>query len=172
MKTGALLVAWLSLGSGRGDAPAVPDSELTPVFVVDKSHNRNQVVYGLALDRDCAFRTETPVQVFWQMRERGEGQREGVLDSERPYIGLGPQTIVERRSDGGTVVVAILALPNRPLTFTARRVGRRCEAVATMAIHGREARLQHVFAKVWLLGVVSVTLEGRANGDAVIEKLR
>ena len=47
-------------------------------------------IYGLALDDSCAFRSDTPVHVYWRMRERGEQEIERLLDIEQPVIGLGP----------------------------------------------------------------------------------
>ncbi len=164
------MVVLVSLGAGG--ATEVSDGPVTPVFVIDKSLNRNQVVYGLSLDRTCALQGEEPVRVYWQMRERGAHETEGLLDAERPLIGLGPQRVIERRPDGGKVRVAIRALPERPLTFEARRVGEGCEAWATMTIAGRDATLEHVFAQVWLLGVISVSLEGRVEGAPIVEQLR
>lgn len=165
MRLGALLAVLLSA------APAA-DAALTPVFVIDKSSNRNQVVYALALEGDCAFRSDAPVHVFWRMRERGEQETEELLDLEQPVVGLGAQEITERRPDGGTVVTTIRGFPRRPLTFTARRDGDRCEVAATALIGGREASLQRVFAKTWLFGVEYVALEGLADGVPAAEILR
>ncbi len=165
MRHGVLLAVLLSA------APPL-DAGLTPVFAVDKSSNRNQVVYALALDANCAFRSENPVHVYWRMRERGEQETEGLLDLEQPVVGLGAQEITERRPDGGTVVAAIRAMPKRPLAFTARRSGERCEVFASTSIDGRDAVLQRVYAKVWLFGVQYVALEGLADGGPVAEILR
>jgi Domain of unknown function (DUF4833) len=169
MHPGALLATLLGAvpaGAGHG-----AEAELTPVFVVDKSLNRNQVVYALDLDRQCAPRGDRPVHVYWRMRERGEDETEGVLDLEEPIIGLGPQQVAERRADGGRVVVAIRALPRRPLTFSSRQGAEGCEVVATMVIGGQEATLRRAYARVWLLGLISLELEGRADGRPVIELL-
>jgi hypothetical protein len=170
----AIPLAILLLTAARGGAGATPSvgAGLTPVFVIDKSTNRNQVVYALALDRTCAFRTDAPVEVFWRMRERGEQETEGLLDWEKPIVGLGAQQITERRPDGGTVVVAIRALPKKPLTFFSRRAGDRCEVAAATFIDGREAAIQRIFAKLWLFGVEYVALEGLADGGPVAEILR
>ncbi len=163
----------VAAGAGASAEPAsIPDAELTPVFVIDKSQNRNQVVYGLALDHDCAFRTAQPVQAFWRMRERGESETEPLLSIEQRAYGLGAQEVTERRADGGTVLLTMRALPERELAFTARRAGDRCEVVATTSIDGREATLSRVFVKTWFLGVRWIALEGLADGNPVREVLR
>ena len=169
------LAVLLSAAAGAvasAEPASIPDVELTAVFFIDKSHNRNQVVYGLALDRDCGFRTARPIQAFWRMRERGEGETEPLLAIEQRAYGLGPQEIIERRGDGGTVVVTMRAVPERELVFAARRAGERCEVLATTSIDGREAVLSRVYVKTWFLGVSWIALEGLADGSPVREVLR
>ena len=142
------------------------------VFFVAKSENRNQVHYGVRLDRACRPAGETPVFPYWRMFERGPLATEPLLAVEQPAYGVA-QRVVERTDLGGSVLVTLNALPKRPIVIESTAVGTTCTANARVAIGGVPATLASVFVQLrWPFGVDSLLLSGRASdGHAVRERI-
>ena len=109
-------------------APAAQGNEsrdVESVFYVAKSENKNQVHYGIALDAWCAPVGDTPVFVYWRMREVGPSVTESLLPREVPAYGLAEQRVLDRSPDGGRVTIALRALPSRPIVITTAAARRR-----------------------------------------------
>ena len=158
-----VLVASLSLATNAsGDAPR----DASSVFFIAKSENRNQVHYGVHLDSGCVPVGAAPVFVYWRMLEHGPGVTEPLLSREQPGYGIAEQRVVERRLDGGRILLRLRALPDRQIEITTAARDGQCDASATMAIEGAPAALASVFVQLrWPFGVDSLLLSGRALSD-------
>jgi len=170
-----LSLCWVAVaaslaGTARGDT----GRDVASVFFVAKSENKNQVHYGLHLDTACAPAGAAPVFVYWRMLEHGPGATEPILSREAAAYGIADQSVIERRPDGGRIVLHLRAMPDRTIEIgtTARDV--RCEVSATTRIDGAPALLASVFAQLrWPFGVDYLLLSGRslADGHVVRERL-
>jgi len=143
------------------------------VFFVAKSENRNQVHYGIRLDEECGPSGDSPVFAYWRMFERGPFATEPLLSREVPAYGLAGQQTLQRTEEGSRIVVALRAMPRRPIVIDTAAIGSGCTAKATAPIHGISAVLASVFVQLrWPFGVTYLMLSGRApDGREVRERL-
>jgi hypothetical protein len=113
------------------------------------------------VDADCAPVGTAPVFAYWQMLEKGPAVTEPLLAREIPAYGFGSQRVTSAGPSGGTVVVSLRALPDRPIVVSTRRQGSTCVAEAEIDIAGTPALLTRVFVQLrWPFGVESLTLDG------------
>jgi len=155
--------------------PAGPEvgRDVGSVFFVAKSENRNQVHYGIALDRDCLPAGPAPVFAYWRMRERGPLATEPLLSREVPAYGIAEPQRVTRGDAGGRVVFRLNALPRRMIAIDAGPEGGQCVATARVMIAGSAAALTDVFVQLrWPFGVDHLELSGRALSDGRVVRER
>jgi hypothetical protein len=145
------------------------------LFFIAKSENRNQVHYGIHLDRACAPVGAAPVFAYWRMLEHGPDAIEPLLPREFGAYGFGQQRVMARDPQGGRVSITLAALASRPIVVESHRVSHTepyapsgevadaCASSATTAIAGVEATLNSVYVQLrWPFGVDSLTLSGRS----------
>jgi hypothetical protein len=161
----------------HGDSPTeAPPRDVTSVFFVAKSENKNQVHYGVHLDPSCAPTGRSPVFAYWRMFEKGPLAIEPLLAREVRAYGFGEQRVLPREGGAGRVALTLQALPGRPIVIASAAGGAgACLANATTTIGGVPAFLTSVYAKLsWPFGVDSLTLSGRAvaDGREVRERVR
>jgi hypothetical protein len=169
--TVALCALRAAPAAGEDGAPR----DVPSVFFVAKSENKNQVHYGIRLDRACAPVGDRPVYAYWRMFERGPEVTEPLLPIERQAYGVLDQQVLARDASGGRVRITIGALRDRFITVDTHAAASGCAAVATTSIGGVPASLWSVYVRLrWPFGVDSLTLAGRAvdDGRIVQEKLR
>jgi hypothetical protein len=172
LRAGAIAIACVWLFAG--DAAYADGSDVTSVFFIAKSENKNQVHYGIHLDADCAPSGSAPVFAYWQMLERGPSVTEPLLSREIPAYGFASQQVSSRGATGGTVTVTLRALPERAIVVTSWRKDGVCAASAQTTIAGVPALLTRVYVQLrWPFGVESLTLDGFATPDrhAVRERI-
>jgi hypothetical protein len=166
LSLGCAAVVLAAAASIAGTARSDPPHDVASVFFVAKSENRNQVHYGVRLDPTCAPAGAAPVFVYWRMLEHGPAATEPLLSREMPAYGLADQHVVERRADGGRVVVRLRALPDRLIEITTVAREGQCDVSATTPIDGTPAALASVFVQLrWPFGVDHLLLSGRSLSD-------
>ncbi|MBX7259960.1 MAG: DUF4833 domain-containing protein [Candidatus Hydrogenedentes bacterium] len=159
-------LTFAALATASPSLPAAPAVSFSPndissLFSISKSENKNEVLYAMRLDENCAPVGTTPVFGYWRMNEKGPGQTEPLLSREQSAYGIASQTVRERNTDGGKVRFTLKAVPDRPIDVVTRRDGSTCRAWSTMAIQNQKAFLYNVFAKVrWPFGVSYLLLSG------------
>jgi hypothetical protein len=147
-------------------AIANEDRDVPTVFFVAKSENKNQVHYGVRVGADCAPAGTAPVFAYWRMLEKGPGATEPLLAVEVPAYGVASQRVTSVGPSGGTALVSLRAMPDRPILVSTRPQGGSCVAVAETQIAGAPAVLTRVFVQLrWPFGVESLTLDGYAKSD-------
>jgi hypothetical protein len=162
----AALLSLIALLPVADVAFAAEGVEVPSVFFIAKSENKNQVHYGLHLAADCTPATSAPAFGYWRMLERGPTATEPLLSMEAPAYGFARQRVVYSGPDGGRVVVALRALPDRPIVVSSWRGPDGCAASAETDIGGAPAVLTRVFVQLrWPFGVESITLDGYATAD-------
>jgi hypothetical protein len=147
--------------------------DLTSVFLVAKSENKNQVHYGVRLDESCNVVGQNPLYGYWRMLEK-RGEIEPILSREVRAYGLDPVQRIEKSGDATTIYAKMNAIPDRQLRVTVARNGDGCEARASMSIAGTDAQLRLIYIRLsWPFGVDYILLRGSrmADGRSVEEKL-
>jgi hypothetical protein len=161
-------------GAVRGEEPFdVAPTDIPSAFFIAKSHNRNQVHYGVHVDRECRPVGDAPVFAYWRMLENG-GLLEPLLDREVPAYGLCEDQKVELTEAGhSTIRICLRALSERPLRLTVARTAAGCRATASATIAGTEARLEFVYVRIaWPFGIDYLLLRGnRWEGGLPIEEI-
>jgi hypothetical protein len=157
-------------------APVAADAahDVSSVFFVSKSENRNQVHYAARLDDQCAPIGPAPLLPYWRMLEHDAHATEPLLVREVPAYGIAEQSIVSRGDRGGVVRVVLRALPSRPLLVTTFPSGEACAATASLVIGGTPATLTSLHVQLkWPWGVDYILVSGRAlsDGHAVSERI-
>jgi hypothetical protein len=164
---GACALAFFGLLPGAALGEGHPRArEGVLVFFVSKSENRNQVAYAVNVDTECRPVGEAPVYAYWRMLERSPDAVEPLLPLEQGAYGLGPQHVGPLGEVGGTVSIALRALPGRSIDVRTRRQGAGCVAEAATRIADTPARLFNVYARLaWPFGVASLEVSGWAQSD-------
>jgi Domain of unknown function (DUF4833) len=150
-----------------------PGRSVGSVFFVGKSENRNEVHYGVALDRDCVPAGPSPVFAYWRMRERGPLATEPLLSREVAAYGIAEPQRTSRGEHGGRVVFRLNAMPKRMIAIDTAADGEGCSATARAMIRGTAAALTSVFVQLrWPFGVDYLLLSGRAANDGSVVRER
>jgi hypothetical protein len=139
------------------------------LFAVQKSDNRNELVYFVRVDDACALLGEQPVFARWHMRERGEGAWEELTPMERRFYGLAEQA----RVDAQTVGTYAHGAPEHPFTVRVANVDGRCTATAEASFGGTRSVIARVALELGFLSVKRAIVFGRDDlGRAVTAHLR
>lgn len=167
--TVALLMA--SRHATADDIVQFGPADVRSVFFIAKSQNRNQVHYGIRLDRECSPVGIRPVFAYWRMFEN-QGEPEPLLGTETPAYGLDDAQEIVNGPDTSHVRVRLRAFRDRPLVVTVTRRGAQCEAEASTTIAGANAKLDSLYVKLrWPFGVEYVLVRGsRSVGGRWVEE--
>jgi hypothetical protein len=140
-------------------------ADISSVFFIAKSQNRNQVHYGVKLDAECNPVGAQPVFGYWLMLE-SRGQTEPLLSMEGPAYGLDEVQEIQRGVDSTAIRVKLRAFPDRPLSIVVGRAAGRCHAFATTPIAGVPAKLHSIYVRLkWPFGIDSVLVRGSSSAD-------
>jgi uncharacterized protein DUF4833 len=137
------------------------EHDIRSVFRIEKSHNRNQVHYGVRLTQSCVPLTDAPVYVYWRELEKGPNVVLPLLAIEHSAYGIDFQRVQARVVTAGRVLIRLRALPSREVAIESYRDAfRSCQARAVTTIDGQKAILESVFAQVGALSVDWIRLQG------------
>lgn len=134
--------------------------DVTSLFSISKSENKNEVVFALHLDEHCAPAGNNPVFAFWRMNEKGPNFIEPLLDREQRAYGIASQRVITTGADGGSVDLTLRAMPDRHIVVRSQRQGAGCVAWSSLPIAGASANLYNIYVKLKLLGVDFILLSG------------
>jgi hypothetical protein len=139
------------------------------LFSVQKSENKNELVYFIRADEACRPARYNPVFVRWHMRERGESAWEELLVIERSFYALAEQ----RPLDAQRVQTSVRAAPEHPFIVRIERSEGGCMASAEADIAGVRAVIASVAVEVGFLSVKHATIFGRTgDGSRIAENIR
>jgi len=164
----AFLTVGLLMASRRvtsDDIVQFGPADARSVFFIAKSQNRNQVHYGVRLNRDCNPVGSRPVFAYWRMFEN-QGALEPLLGTEAPAYGLDDAQEIVNTSDSSHIRVRLRAFRDRPLLVTITSKGVQCVAEASTTIAGVNAKLDSMYVRLkWPFGVDYVLLRGSRSAD-------
>jgi hypothetical protein len=158
---GVLLVL-LAPSLARSEPLRFGSHDVTSLFSISKSENKNEVVYAIHLDAQCTPVGDAPVFAFWRMNEKGPAVIEPLLAREERAYGIGRQRVLARGSGESKVEVTLRAIAARPIVVDIKPGAGHCEAWSTVPIGGESAYLYNVYVKLKEFGVDYLLLSGWA----------
>jgi hypothetical protein len=163
---GALAVTALVSSMVQAGSVSFGPHDVNALFSISKSENKNEVVYAVHLDEHCAPLGDAPVFAYWRMREKGAGVLERLLPHEEPAYGIAHQRVIARGSDGGSLDIALHAIPNRHILVQTQRQDTTCRAWSKLPIAGEDAYLYNVHVRLKPFGVDHLVLSGWTTDGA------
>lgn len=130
------------------------------VFFVSKSENRNQVHYVVKLDAECAPVGPAPVRGYWKELEKGPTITSEFTALDNRAYGIVSQKVERREGGGGSVTIALRALPERSIQVESAKHDGKCIAKAYTTIEKAPAELYNIHVTLKLLGIDSLLLSG------------
>ncbi len=154
----------LAAATAHADTLVFGPHDVTSLFTISKSENRNEVVFAIHLNEKCEPVGNAPVLAFWRMHELGPNVVQPLLTREQGAYGIAAQAVVLRDGSGGKVRMMLQALPKRPIVIETRRGKTACDAWVTTSIAGEpNALLYNAYVKLGLFGPKSILLSGWAD---------
>lgn len=168
---GGVLAATLPTLTARAEPLHFGPYDVTRLFSISKSENKNEVVYAVHLDESCAPAGDAPVFAFWRMNEKGPAIIEPLLDREQRAYGIAHQQVLARGTNGGSVDIVLRGIPSRHIVVKTQARDKICQAWSGMSIGGTDAHLYNVYVKLKPMGVEYVLLSGwSADGARVVHE--
>lgn len=128
--------------------------DIRTLFVIGKNLDRNEVQYGLRLDKDCVPIGDEPVYAYWRQYEKGPEVTEDLNFLDRTGYGIKDQKVEQRSPAGSKVTMRLRATSDRSIGIYVRKEGEKCVAEPMTYIAGTAAQLQRIH--VQLSGPLSI----------------
>ncbi len=170
-------------GAGLIDPPASRANEVRfgpydvrTIFFIGKSDDRNELHYGIRLDRDCRPIGTDPVYPYWQQVELGPNEVGDLNFLDRTVYSV--RTLKVERGEGATmgrVTFHLQATQDRLVTVETHREGSQCAATATALVGGSPARLDRIFiklARLWRVDYVDLFGTDPTTAKPIVERAR
>src|SRR5579862_229788 len=94
---GGLVVACLAVPFvAQADSNRFGPTDVQTLFVIGKNLDRNEVQYGIRLDKDCVPVGKEPLYAYWRQFEKGPNVTEDLNFLDRTVYGIGGQWVTER----------------------------------------------------------------------------
>lgn len=157
----------------HADDPRFHANDIRTLFVIAKNIDRNEVQFGIHLDRSCQPVGDEPIYAYWRQFERGADVTEDLTFLDRTVYGIGSQKVLERTPDKSKVLMTIKAAPDRGVAIITKSQDGKCVAQSVALINGQPSDLERVFVHVaGFMSVDWVELRGRRAGEAVVERVK
>lgn len=168
----ALALSTLSGLAAAGD-PRFWANDIRTLFFIGKSDDRDEVHYGIHLDKDCMPIGNEPVYVYWQQIEQGPNVTEDLNFLDRTVYGVKSQSVTKRSPEESRVVMTLRATSDRSITVVTKKQEGQCVADSIAMIGGVPARLDRVFVHVagWL-SVDWIDIKGTVSGRPIVERVK
>jgi hypothetical protein len=168
---GALALAFS--GRAHADDPRFWANDVRTVFVIGKNIDRDEVNYGIHLDKDCIPIGNEPIYVYWRQNEQGPNVTEDLNALDRTVYGIKGQWVTKRSPDESKVLMTLRATSERSIAVITRKRDGKCVADPIATINGAPARLDRVFVHVaGFLSVDWIEIRGVASGKPVVERVK
>jgi hypothetical protein len=173
----AALVAAALLTTGAalaGDSRFGPNDVRT-VFAIGKNTDKNEVQYGIRLDKDCMPVGDEPVYAYWRQFEQGPEVLEDLNFLDKQGYGIRSQELRQKTPERSKVLVNLRATSERWIAVVTQRVDAKCTGYAIATINGSPARLDRIFLKVsGPISVEYVELRGTniKTGEPATERIK
>lgn len=170
---GVTAVLFVATAARAASAPSFGPNDVRTLFLIAKSDDRDEVHYGIHLDKDCLPVGAEPVFAYWQQIEQGPNVVEELNALDRTVYGIDRQNVAKRALDDSVVTMAINAASDRTVTIGVRRQNGACVAEPMGLISGTRAQLERIFVHIaGFLRVDWVEIRGSANGRVIVERVK
>jgi hypothetical protein len=156
---GALVLGAATLATPSTASAGLPEfgpRDVTTVFYISKSDDKNRVDYGIHMDERCAAPNDDAIFLYWREFEHAPPVKLIPLSSLDwiPY-GLSEQRAVRKMRDGGIYFMKLKQFDKTPIyIITKKGADGKCTAQARSIINEKEAELTYIYVK--LKGPMSV----------------
>jgi hypothetical protein len=150
-KKSALALALFVLAltpAAQAEDPRFGPNDIRTLFVIGKNIDRNEVHYGIRLDKDCVPVGNEPLYAYWRQVERGPNITEDLNFLDRTVYGIKEQKIVKRSPDESKILMTLKATSDRMVAVITHRRDGKCVAESIATINGKPARVERVFVHV------------------------
>jgi hypothetical protein len=147
--------------------------DVSTVFFINKSDDKNRVDYGIRLDADCVPVGNSAVFGYWREYEYTPPHINGLSILDRIPYGISSQGLVSRTATGADYYMRLRQFERTIAIATKKEADGTCSAIARAKINGSVAQFVFVYAK--LAGPFSVEyidIHGKdfATGAAIVER--
>lgn len=149
---GALALSCLP-GSAGAEGRFGPH-DVRSFFGIGKNTDRNEVQYGIRLDKDCLPVGDEPIYAYWRQYEKGPEVTADLNFLDRTGYGIKRQKVEVRAASGSRVSMVLRATSKRAIALSVRKENNVCVGEALAYINGVSARLEHIH--VQLSGPISI----------------
>lgn len=166
-------------GTSKRQVPAsdtfpVPPENKNMLFYVQRTHNKNTIVYELNYNSDSTINETNPVKIYWiRYSDKGEIVPLSYVQNKYAYGIVSMLTSAEKKS----FKLNFVSYKARDIHLMKSGTDRSYHAV--MVINGKLAYLRKVFVQIeggtfWVPHIVSVEITGKeiATGESIIEKFK
>jgi hypothetical protein len=148
--------------------------DVRTLFAIGKNTDKNEVQYGIRLDKDCVPMGDEPIYAYWRQYEKGPEVTEDLNFLDKTGYGIKDQK-VESRGATSKVVMRLRATSDRSIGVYVRKEGDKCVAEPITYINSTSARLNKIH--VQLSGPLSISwIEIRGvrtdNKEAIVERTK
>lgn len=161
--------------TAQADSNANPfkPGDIRVLFVIKKSTNRNQVAYGIHLDKQCQPVGDEPMYGYWLQYEEGPNEIRDLTFLDRTVYGIHSQKVLKRTPEESKVLMTLKAASDRGVAVITSPKDGGCVAKTITFINSTPANLDHIFVHV--AGVMSVDwieVRGQIDGKDVVERVK
>jgi hypothetical protein len=171
------LVAFATIApAARADGSRFGAHDIRTLFAIGKNLDKNEVQYGIRLDKDCLPVGDEPIYAYWRQFEQGPEVTEDLNFLDKQGYGIKGEWVTKRGADGSKVLMTLRATADRGIAVIVKKNDAgKCTSETIATINGAPARLGRVFVHVaGLLSVDWVELRGTsvATGQPAIERVK
>jgi hypothetical protein len=162
--------------TARADEVRFGPYDVRTVFFIGKSDDRDEVHYGIRLDRDCRPIGANPIFPYWLQLERGPDEVDDLNFLDRTVYSV--RTLNVDRGEGrdtSHVTFTLQATQDRLVTVEAKREGSQCVAAAKAVVAGSVAKLDRIFvklARLWRVDYVDLFGTDPLSGRPIVERAK
>ena len=169
----AITATTASATSARADDPRFGANDIRSLFVIGKNIDRDEVRYGIRLDKECVPIGSEPMYAYWQQLEQGPNVTEDLNFLDRTVYGIKTQKVVKRSPEESKVLMTLEATSERYVAVLVHRRDGKCVAESIAFINGTPSLLERVFVHVaGFLKVDWIEIRGLLNGKPVVERVK
>jgi hypothetical protein len=172
--TGLFLGA-LALGPDAQAEGRFGAHDIQTLFVIGKNTDKNEVQFGIHLDKDCSPLGDEPIYAYWRQYEKGPEVTEDLNFLDKTGYGIKSQKVEKRTPTGGKVNLVLKATPERGIGIFVHKEGSSCVAEPLAFISGVTARLERIHVQLKsFLSIDYIEIRGKRVDDkqAIVERAK
>lgn len=171
----AIFAGAVALGPDASAEGRFGAHDIQTLFGIGKNTDRNEVQFGIRLDKDCSPIGDEPIYAYWRQYEKGPDVTEDLNMLDKTGYGIKSQKVEKRTPTGGKVAMVLKATPERGIGVFVHKDGDKCVAEPLAFISGVTAKLEKIHVQLkGFLSVDYIEIRGRRVDDKqpIVERAR